>query len=108
MLPIKSLLKLTAIVILMLSFEAASATLKDPTKPAFGFGQSSQTSSVRSQSLTLNAIVEVGAQRVAIINNKSYKQGQQVGSARINRINKNQVSLDNGRVLTLFTAVVDN
>ncbi|WP_095504761.1 MSHA biogenesis protein MshK [Paraferrimonas sedimenticola] len=100
----KLLLTLTC----LLAGSVSATQLLDPTRPAVGLEPVKGELSVESTGLVLNAVLINGGAKTAVINQQAYQVGQRVSGMRINYIDNNQVRLENGRVLTLFTTVTKN
>ncbi len=89
------------------AFGVGAQTLKDPTRPAVIFDPDGKGPVVSSGNgrLVLNSITWTGKQAFAVINNKIYHRGDSVQGVKISQINKEQVMLEDGRKLVLFTSV---
>jgi MSHA biogenesis protein MshK len=78
--------------VLCLLFVAASAYgLSDPTKPA-----SYHAESVVDKSLVLESVLISSQRKVAVINGAVVAEGDNVGSAKIIKIDKNGVKMNSG------------
>lgn len=81
-----------------------AAHRQDPTKPSRAVAHQLATTgqvSIRDK-LVLNAIKLDGKYKIAIINKKTYGQGQKIGQDRIKKIMSNKVVLSSGTTLFLF------
>lgn len=111
MLPInsKSSLILTTLAVTLVSTGVMAQTLKDPTRPAVVIDQSGKGPLVNAADgkLVLNSITWMGNRAFAVINNKIYYRGDSVQGNRISRISRDQVELEDGRKLVLFTTVTE-
>ena len=109
MLPIKpiSVCGISAVLACLFAFGVGAQTLKDPTRPAVVFNPNGKGAVVNSGSrkLVLNSITWTGKQAFAVINNKIYHRGDSVQGVKISQIHREQVVLDDGRKLVLFTSV---
>lgn len=77
----------------------AQQVLDDPTRPATATAKSSVETKKQGVSLKLEAVMQLGQQRVAVINGKALKQGQSLLGATIKEINTRSVVIvqeDNG------------
>ncbi|MGI2260232.1 MSHA biogenesis protein MshK [Shewanella sp. GXUN23E] len=111
MLPTKavSLLGVTLVLGTVMSTPAVSQTLRDPTRPAVVFGADGKAPAANAGDarLVLNSITWNGQQAFAVINNRIYHRGDSVQGVRISQIRRDQVILDDGRKLVLFTSVTE-
>lgn len=82
---------------------ASAAVLTDPTRPVAGFSAKAPTAQgPKKNKLTLNVIKLDKNQKVAMIDGRMYRQGQQVGQDRIREILLDRVILGSGKELYLF------
>ena len=93
---------LQALVLLFIS--QGSWAFQDPTQP---FGASRPKA--QKSSLKLESVLFSGERRIAVINGKSYQQGDRVGDAVLSLVNKRSVVLKKGdqkTTLKLFKEIV--
>lgn len=93
--------------LMMLLMSAANAqTLRDPTLP--GQGYVAAITKTDNQSLVLNSIVS-GQNTYAVINNIILSVGDTVSGSglRVSKINKDYVTLSDGRKLQLFKSITE-
>ncbi|WP_164839082.1 MSHA biogenesis protein MshK [Shewanella livingstonensis] len=93
--------------LMMLLMSVANAqTLRDPTLPGQGF--IAVMAKTDNQSLVLNSIVS-GQHSYAVINNIILSVGDTVSGSglRVSKINKDYVTLSDGRKLQLFQSITE-
>jgi MSHA biogenesis protein MshK len=93
--------------LMMLLMSAANAqTLRDPTLPGQGFV--AVQAKADNQSLVLNSIVN-GQNTYAVINNIILSVGDAISGSglRVSKINKDDVTLSDGRKLQLFQSITE-
>lgn len=100
--------RLLIVVIAVASAPARAETLSDPMRPS----HAAPVESVRAapaQRFELSAILYSADRRVAVVNGRSVREGQRVGTARVKRIRRGQVELQVGeRTLTLALDAAPN
>ncbi|QSX33247.1 MSHA biogenesis protein MshK [Shewanella avicenniae] len=94
-------------VLLVATLPASAASLRDPTMPPAGVRMGSAAEALPSAEvrLQLNSIVTGATGKHAVINNQIYHVGDSVNGVVISAIHDNQVSLADGRRLSLFPTV---
>ena len=93
----------------MLVSLAGAQVLEDPTRPSRTAPQASTAVAAAAVDLQLEAVLQLGANRTAVINGKSVKQGQTIQGAVIKEINPRSVVIaraENGvwKTMTLWVS----
>ncbi|MCP4865686.1 MAG: general secretion pathway protein GspB [Alteromonas sp.] len=97
------------LLISMLVSPAGAQVLEDPTRPARAASQASAAVATDAVELQLEAVLQLGASRTAVINGKPVKQGQTIQGAVIKEINPRSVVIardENGvwKTMTLWVS----
>ncbi|MDG6098724.1 hypothetical protein EXU34_14825 [Alteromonas sp. ZYF713] len=97
------------LLISMLVSPTGAQVLEDPTRPARTAPQASATVAAAAVELQLEAVLQLGASRTAVINGKTVKQGQTIQGAVIKEINPRSVLIarnENGvwQTMTLWVS----
>ncbi|WP_346347752.1 MSHA biogenesis protein MshK [Shewanella gelidimarina] len=82
-------------------------SLRDPTLPGAGASITNTATVSSNKALVLNSILIKQSGSFAVINNEIFKQGQRVQGVKIVHIDKDTVSLADGRKLTMFKAILE-
>ena len=93
----------------LLAVPAGAQVLEDPTRPSRTAPQASTAVAAAAVDLQLEAVLQLGANRTAVINGKSVKQGQTIQGAVIKEINPRSVVIardENGvwKTMTLWVS----
>lgn len=97
------------LLISMLVGVANAQVLEDPTRPARTVTRSSAAVAAAAIDLQLEAVLQLGASRTAVINGKAVKAGQTIQGAVVKQINPRSVVIahgDNGvwKTMTLWVS----
>lgn len=99
MLVIKSLV---VIALMLVSSWVSATTLNDPTKPSAYVETITLFQADPSEKMRLTVIKLEGNKRVAVIDNRTYSQGQHIGKEQLKIILLDRVIFSSGKELHLF------
>ena len=93
----------------LLAVPAGAQVLEDPTRPARNAPQANAAVAAAAVELQLEAVLQLGASRIAVINGKTVKSGQTIQGAIVKQINPRSVVIardENGvwKTMTLWVS----